>query len=512
MEAEQHSTDETRIRFLCGPLAERTISIQKPVTTLGRDAKNDIVILDPGISIKMHAFPGKMAYGPLKTSRKTTTSRSINSALKRAYFNITPWWDLDAIPRLFLLSSILSLISLQAECKRLLRRLHFPRYWGDCSLKKCLSMRSLPTKCLIFRQVENDPPPENNLPSLTISSNSHSNRQVHPLNQQELSIGRDACNDIVIADPIIPAQHAQIIHEGEHWFFIHPHLARDKTLNGLWYQGQHIRGDESFRKQLTNGDIFRIGDEHGTLITLTYSDGSAISSETPLQMRPIPLSAERLTIGRTIDNTVVLNHPQISGHHAVFEKVDEGYRIIDTNSTNHVYVNGQPVKNQLLHTGDELRIGPDRLIYTGTELKEYDENSHICIHALHLYKVDNNHNTLLHDISLVIPPRAFVALVGGSGTGKSTLMDALNGLHPAQKEQPYSITMLITITHQPLSAHSLAMSHRTKSSTGTGDCRTQLLLRRPATPAQRFHERTNSLAHRRGTRRRGNDRTPQSAG
>src|SRR5205085_9864838 len=38
---------------------------------------------------------------------------------------------------------------------------------------------------------------------------------------------------------------------------------------------------------------------------------------------------------------------------------------------------------------------------------------------------------LLSDISLSIPPRKFVALVGGSGAGKSTLMDALNGLRPA---------------------------------------------------------------------------------
>ena len=43
----------------------------------------------------------------------------------------------------------------------------------------------------------------------------------------------------------------------------------------------------------------------------------------------------------------------------------------------------------------------------------------------------NNNVILLNDISLVIPPRKFVALVGGSGAGKSTLMDALNGLRPA---------------------------------------------------------------------------------
>src|SRR5439155_8279524 len=38
-----------------------------------------------------------------------------------------------------------------------------------------------------------------------------------------------------------------------------------------------------------------------------------------------------------------------------------------------------------------------------------------------------------NEISIAIPQRTFVARVGGSGAGKSMLMDALNGLRPAQK-------------------------------------------------------------------------------
>jgi ABC-type multidrug transport system ATPase subunit len=150
-------------------------------------------------------------------------------------------------------------------------------------------------------------------------------------------------------------------------------------------------------------------------------------------MKPIPLTGSRLTIGRAPDNTVALDHPQVSAHHAVLEKIEGGYRAIDTNSTNHVYVNGQRVSNQLLRSGDEIRIGPYRLIYTGTELRQYDESNNIRIDALHLKKVGNNNIILLNDISLIVPPRKFVALVGGSGAGKSTLMDALNGLRPAQE-------------------------------------------------------------------------------
>lgn len=69
--------------------------------------------------------------------------------------------------------------------------------------------------------------------------------------------------------------------------------------------------------------------------------------------------------------------------------------------------------------------------FTRTELRPYDESSSICITALHLRKVSNKNKILLNDISLIIPPRKFVALVGGSGVGKTMLMDALNGTRPA---------------------------------------------------------------------------------
>jgi ABC transport system ATP-binding/permease protein len=426
VEAEQHSTDETQIRFLGGPLAGRTIPIQKAIITLGRDPKNDIVILDPGISRDHACLSWQNDSWTIKnlSPNNYTTINKQRTQEGVLQHNSVVGLGHDTTFIFIVQHSIARLPS--AAFQAPVTSLALPQIPGLLTEKMSID-------ALFPFNTPLAPHVENNLPSLTISSNSHSNQQVHMLNKQVLNIGRDANNDITIADPIISAQHAQIRREGDDWFFIHPHPSRDKTLNGLWYQGQHIRGDQPFRKQLTNGDIFRIGDEHGTLITLTYSDGLALPSQTPLQMRPIPLSGKRLTIGRTPDNTVVLNHPQVSGQHAILEKVDEGYRLIDTNSTNHVYVNGQPIKSQLLHTSDELRIGPYRLIYTGIELKEYDESSHIRVDALHLNKEANNHTILLHNISLVIPPRSFVALVGGSGTGKSTLMDALNGLRPAQK-------------------------------------------------------------------------------
>ena len=54
MEIEQKSVGGVAIRFLSGPLVEKTITIQKPVTIIGRDPQSDIVVFDPRVS-RRHA-------------------------------------------------------------------------------------------------------------------------------------------------------------------------------------------------------------------------------------------------------------------------------------------------------------------------------------------------------------------------------------------------------------------------------------------------------------------------
>jgi ABC-type multidrug transport system ATPase subunit/pSer/pThr/pTyr-binding forkhead associated (FHA) protein len=272
------------------------------------------------------------------------------------------------------------------------------------------------------------------VPSLEVSTNTDHVKQVYPLSsdKQVFDIGRDPSNTIIINRPTVSAFHARIERRGNQLVFIHPHPERGRTVNGINYQGQSIPGNERFEQVLKRGDIFRISDQNGTFVTLAYNDGSGQTQEVLPEIRPIPLNVPVITLGRAPDNTVVLDHPQVSGHHARVEQVRGGYRIVDTNSTNHVYVNAKRVSQHLLVRDDEIRIGPFRLTFTGTELTQQDESNGVRIDALRLKKTGNNQVILLNDISIVIPPRKFVALVGGSGAGKSTLMDALNGLRPAQ--------------------------------------------------------------------------------
>lgn len=277
------------------------------------------------------------------------------------------------------------------------------------------------------------------VPSLEVTTNTDRDKLTYPLNKAVINIGRAPAptNDIVIDRPTVSGQHAQIIREGNQLIFIHPHPQRGKTLNGVQYNGKVIGGEEQLRVPLSRGDIIRISDEHGTMVTLTYNDGTGAAQDAVPDIRPIALGASVITLGRAPDNMVVLNHPQVSSHHARLEATQvngqPAYRIVDQGSTNHVYINTKRVTNQVLKPGDEIRIGPFKLTFTGHELTQHDESSNIRIDALHLLKKGNKNEVIINDISITIPPRKFVAVVGGSGAGKSTLLDTLNGLRPAQQ-------------------------------------------------------------------------------
>jgi len=88
-----------------------------------------------------------------------------------------------------------------------------------------------------------------------------------------------------------------------------------------------------------------------------------------LVLKEIPLSKQRLSIGRKPHNDVQIDNLAVSGEHCVVVTILDDSFLEDLNSTNGTYVNGQPVKKHVLESRDIIELGKYRLKY----LKE-DEN------------------------------------------------------------------------------------------------------------------------------------------
>lgn len=64
------------------------------------------------------------------------------------------------------------------------------------------------------------------------------------------------------------------------------------------------------------------------------------------------------TVGRALDNDIVLESGDVSRHHARFEFLDDTLRLVDLNSTNGTRINGKNVRAQsTVRPGDEVTFG-----------------------------------------------------------------------------------------------------------------------------------------------------------
>lgn len=75
------------------------------------------------------------------------------------------------------------------------------------------------------------------------------------------------------------------------------------------------------------------------------------------------LSDQPVTIGRLPDNTVYIDNPAVSGHHARITKEGGQYFLEDLGSTNHTYVNGQPITRVALKDGDSALVAKHTIVF-----------------------------------------------------------------------------------------------------------------------------------------------------
>jgi FHA domain len=70
-----------------------------------------------------------------------------------------------------------------------------------------------------------------------------------------------------------------------------------------------------------------------------------------------PVGPDEVTIGRSPDNSLVIDNPSVSHHHARVFKEEDRLMLEDFGSLNGTFVNGQRVKMVSLSPGDSVSIG-----------------------------------------------------------------------------------------------------------------------------------------------------------
>ncbi|MGD0223465.1 MAG: FHA domain-containing protein [Terriglobia bacterium] len=231
-----------------------------------------------------------------------------------------------------------------------------------------------------------------------------------------LVVGRDPgrCK-MVMEHASVSAVHAQFsIKEGAVEL-------KDQSVNGTFVNGIKIK-----TATLNDGDYITFGRYSGK--SLIFRSGL----EPVLKMENIDLNRDHLVIGRDPSCDVVIAHPVVSKKHAEIVKQNGKSMIVDLGSVNGTFVNGIRVKRHELQDLDRVVIGPSELHFEGGTLTHAPDRRVVRLDSVHLNFQVTDRTTgqpklLLDDLSLVVKPKELIGLLGPSGAGKTTLMNALNG-------------------------------------------------------------------------------------
>ena len=96
-----------------------------------------------------------------------------------------------------------------------------------------------------------------------------------------------------------------------------------------------------------------------------------IGRSEPVHHRVFPIEKEEITVGRSPESDVYVQHRSVSRVHCVIRVSKEGFELSDRESHNGTFVNGLPVRKRMLVDGDRLTIG--EAIFSFRVLKDGEE-------------------------------------------------------------------------------------------------------------------------------------------
>jgi pSer/pThr/pTyr-binding forkhead associated (FHA) protein len=216
----------------------------------------------------------------------------------------------------------------------------------------------------------------------------------YPVPDKGLVIGRDAGCDVVVPRNEVSRRHAELAPTEDGY------VVRDTSSNGVYVNGERIQGSH----RLVRADVIRVGGEEFRFYAdvlnptppsqnIRTKEGVVLRSELPtpsladtlFNQRAVDTPSEPLAVlevlnegpskgihyairtplaqvGRGPSNDVRLSDESVSESHATLQRRDDGWYVVDMNSTNGTYVGGSRVSGERrLDGAPDVRFGGVKL-------------------------------------------------------------------------------------------------------------------------------------------------------
>lgn len=235
-----------------------------------------------------------------------------------------------------------------------------------------------------------------------------------------INIGRELNNDIILTSRLVSKYHAQIVIENGNYY-----LYDMNSTNGIYLDNKRIQS-----VHLQSGNTVKILSEDASdsdTVTIYFGNDNRNMGWFIVDMTNL----YEVWIGRDADCNICINNSRVSKRHAKIMYTSDGYYICDNRSSSGVFLNGEKVeKNAKLAEQDVIQIANCKMIFSSGQISYiiYDNGIEVettdIVKTVHTSKGELN---IVNHINVKIQPGEFVAVIGGSGAGKSSFLNCLSG-------------------------------------------------------------------------------------
>lgn len=250
-----------------------------------------------------------------------------------------------------------------------------------------------------------------------------------------ITFGRSESNDIVLNSRLVSRIHGRFCFEDGHWIIQDKAVFGDgSSENGLTFNNRLIRS-----KVLYDGDFIRIDDDVESVRDGVLMVFAALESAN--KWKSFELNRNEIIIGRDVSCDITLSHVGVSKRHARITRENGKYYIEDCGSTNGVMVNNRQLREKRqLHEKDVIIITTSKLIFTSSAISYCTYKNGISVDTSDVVIIrgkGKKQNVTGNHITMNIRPGELVAIVGGSGAGKSTILNCMCGYLPPASGDVY---------------------------------------------------------------------------